>query len=111
MMIIQTVIATVGHYGSLVFHWTVFVSFFILGPLTIFQQTRPVAAIGFLIAACILAFQLWFLTAVHVHALWGLGAVVLASLGFFPGTVIAAAIGTISYGSSIELLGLGILPL
>src|SRR6516164_8906280 len=98
MTMIQTVIATESHYGSLVFHWTVFVSFFILGPLTIFQRTRSVAAIGFLIAACILAFQLWLATAVHVHALWGLGAVALASLGFLiPGTVIAAAIGTLLY--------------
>ena len=107
---IQTAIATETYYAPLVFDWTVFAGFFILGPLTIFQRTRPAAAIGFLIAACVLAFLLWFATALQVYAYWGLGAVVLASLGFLvPGTVIAAVIGTLLYGTAFELLGLGII--
>jgi len=104
-----SILATAIDLVPTIFNLLIVVGLFVLAPMTIFRRTRPIAAVGFLIAAIMLAHLLWFSSELEIFRYWGVGGVVASLIFWIPGAAIVAVFVTILYGTGTELLGLMIM--
>lgn len=100
------IIYTIFDWTPAIFWTTTGVDVLVLAPLAIWQSTRPLSAIGFMLSATILAPLAWLTCAVLVAFRWGTWALTVTIFTGCVPTVISAFVIMAMDGQWMHFLGL-----